>query len=86
MVHTLGVVEGRGACYERREGLQTSPNICVAVSRVPDIRIRGRARRRMEKGSNEKGAKAAWENRTAGMNSQVYVYNLNYKFDRVTEA
>lgn len=85
MVHTLRVVEGRSACYERREGLQTSANICVAVSRGTVYvqsaeREEGRKRVRMRKEQRLRGRILP------GMNSQVYVYNLNYKFDRVTEA
>lgn len=30
--------------------------------------------------------KRVYKAKVGGGNSQVYVYNLNYKFDRVTEA
>lgn len=40
----------------------------------------------MEKGSNEKAWSGNARRILVGVNSQVYVYNLNYKFDRVTEA
>ena len=39
----------------------------------------------MEKGSRKHGTVTLGES-WWGRNSQVYVYNLNYKFDRVTEA
>lgn len=40
-----------------------------------------------ERGSYERGSKErAYDAEEVCLNSQVYVYNLNYKFDRVTEA
>ena len=62
MVHTLRVVEGRSACYERREGLQTSANICVAVSRGTVYVQSAEREEGRKKGSNEKGVEAAREN------------------------
>lgn len=40
-----------------------------------------------ERGSyGREDKECAYDIGEVGLNSQVYVYNLNYKFDRVTEA
>jgi len=45
------------------------------------------AHRHGERGLYEREDKErAYDAGEVGLNSQVYVYNLNYKFDRVTEA
>lgn len=47
-----------------------------------------RRREKDQKGFVQKRTETRNSRRTGevGLNSQVYVYNLNYKFDRVTEA